>query len=307
MVVPPPTDAGADGAARGGHVRECAYSWQANGFVTGDLSLRAAHLFDTFEVLDMAYSKAPYPLAWFISSSGKLLGLTYIPEQQIGAWHQHDTDGVFESVAVVAEGAEDVLYVVVRRTIGGVQKRYIERMASRMFADPADAFFVDSGLTYSGAPATVFGGLAHLEGKTVSILADGAVHPQRVVTGGAVTIDQAASVVHVGLPITADLQTLPVAAAIDNGYGQGRMKAINKAWLRVYRSSGIFVGPDADNLVEAKQRTTEPYGTPPALKSAEIQVMTAPSWADSGQVFVRQADPLPLTIVSLTAEVAVGA
>lgn len=294
------------GAARGGHVRECAYSWQANGFVTGDLSLRAAHLFDTFEVLDMAYSKAPYPLAWFISSSGKLLGLTYIPEQQIGAWHQHDTDGVFESVAVVAEGAEDVLYVVVRRTIGGVQKRYIERMASRMFADPADAFFVDSGLTYSGAPATVFGGLAHLEGKTVSILADGAVHPQRVVTGGSITLDNEASVVHVGLPITADLQTLPIAAPIDNGYGQGRFKNVNKAWLRVFRSSGIFLGPDADKLTEAKQRTTEPYGAPPALKSEEIQVMLTPSWADSGQVFVRQSDPLPLTVVSLTAEVAMG-
>lgn len=294
------------GAARGGHVRECAYSWQANGFVTGDLSLRAAHLFDTFDVTDMAYSKAPYPVGWFVSTSGKLLGLTYIPEQQVGAWHQHDTDGVFESCAVVAEGAEDVLYAVVRRTINGASVRYVERMASRQFADQADAFFVDCGLTYTGAATSTISGLGHLEGETVSILADGAVHPQRVVTGGAITLDHEASTVHVGLPITADLQTLPVAAAIDNGYGQGRTKNVNKAWLRVFRSSGIFVGPDETLLVEAKQRTTEPYGTPPALKSEEIMVLTTPSWQDGGQVFVRQADPLPLTVVSLTAEVAVG-
>jgi hypothetical protein len=78
-------------------------------------------------------------------------------------------------------------------------------------------------------------------------------------------------------------------------------------WLRVYRSSGIFVGPDASNLTEAKQRTTEPYGSPPALKSEEIQVLLSPSWADSGQIFVRQSDPLPLTIVSMTAEIALGA
>lgn len=294
------------GASRGGHVRECAYNWQANGFISGDLSIRAPHLFDTYDIIDMAYSKAPMPLVWFISSSGNLLGMTYVPEQQVGAWHRHDTDGVFESCTVVAEGSEDVLYCVIRRAINGVSKRYVERMATRQFVDPADAFFVDCGLTYAGTPATTISGLSHLEGKTVSILADGAVHPQRVVTSGKITLDQTASKVQIGLPITADLQTLPLAAQIDNSFGQGRYKNVNKAWLRVYRSSGIFIGPDANNLTEAKQRTTEPYGSAPALKSEEIQIVLTPTWADSGQVLIRQADPLPLTVVSMTLEVALG-
>jgi hypothetical protein len=294
------------GAARGGHVRELAYNWQAGGFITGDLSLRAPHLFDSFEILDMTYVKAPQPIVWFVSTSGKLIGLTYVPEQQIGAWHQHDTDGVFESCAAVAEGGEDRLYVVVRRTINGVSKRYIERMASRQFVEQQDAFFVDCGATYDGVPADVISGLGHLEGKTVSILADGAVHPKRVVTGGSVTLDVEASTIHIGLPIQADLQTLPLAMQIDGSFGQGRYKNVNKAWLRVYRSSGVFVGPNADELVEAKQRTSEPYGSPPSLKSEEIQILLTPTWADSGQVYIRQADPLPLTIVSLTLEVALG-
>lgn len=296
------------GAARGGHVRELAYNWQANGFITGDLSLRASHLFDTFDIVDMAYAKAPQPIVWFVSTSGRLLGLTYVPEQQIGAWHWHDTDGVFESCAVVAEGGEDALYCVIRRTINGASVRYVERMASRQFSDPADAFFVDCGATYSGAPADVISGLDHLEGKTVNILADGAVHPQRVVTGGSVTLDIEASKVQIGLPIEADLQTLPLAVQLQDGsFGQGRFKNVNKVWLRVYRSSGIFVGPSASELTEAKQRTTENYGTPPALKSEEIPLVLTPSWADSGQIFVRQSDPLPLTVVSMTAEVALGA
>jgi hypothetical protein len=295
------------GAARGGHVRELAYNWQANGFITGDLSLRAPHLFDTFDIVDMAYAKAPQPIVWFVSTSGKLLGLTYVPEQQIGAWHWHDTDGEFESCTVVAEGGEDVLYCVIRRTINGQVKRYVERMASRQFSAPEDAFFVDCGATYSGAPADVISGLSHLEGKTVNILADGAVHPQRVVTGGAITLDIEASTVHIGLPITADLQTLPLAVPLQDGsFGQGRVKNVNKVWLRVYRSSGIFVGPSADQLTEAKQRTTEDYGTPPELKSEEIPIVLTPSWADSGHIFVRQSDPLPLTVVSMTAEVVIG-
>jgi hypothetical protein len=381
------------GAARGGHVRECGYSWQANGFITGDLSIRAAHLFDGYEITDMAYSKAPIPLIWMISNAGTLLGLTYVPEQAIGAWHHHDTDGTFESCTVVAEGDEDVLYVIVRRNINGTMKRYVERQQTRNFGDQREAFFVDCGLIYDGTntsattmtisggttwgpadaltitsstakfaypgtsdvnDAIVFhdadnneyrcliksvssttvasvrvdkvlpaslrntatttwafarntvSGLSYIEGKTVNILADGAVHPQRTVTSGTISLDRAVVYAVVGLPIEADLQTLPIAAQIDGGFGQGRYKNVNKAWLRVYKSSGIFVGPNEDNLVEAKQRTTEPYGTPPALKSEEILVMTTPTWADSGQVFIRQQDPLPLTIIGLTLEVAIG-
>ena len=210
------------GAVRGGHVRELGYNWQAGGFVTGDLSLRAVHLFDNHEINDMAYTKAPQPIVWFVSSNGRLLGLTYVPEQEVGAWHWHDTDGAFESCAVVAEGKEDVLYCVIRRDINGESVRYVERMASRSYTELDDAFFVDAGLTYEGVAAKTISGLDHLEGKTVNILADGAVHPQSVVTNGEIVLDHPAQKVHVGLPINADIKTLPFSLQIDYALGQGR-------------------------------------------------------------------------------------
>ena len=381
------------GAARGGHVRELGYNWQANGFITGDLSLRAPHLFDNFTIVDMGLSKSPIPIVWAVSSNGKLLGLTYVPEQQIGAWHQHDTDGLFESVACVSEGNDDVTYCVVKRTINGASKRYVERMGTRLFATQRDNFFVDAGATYNGTntnnsrnvtisggtnytkgeivtvttnynlfnappsvadvndaivlvdgstlyrltilgtssqtvatakldkdlPASlrntgltsyevarnVISGISWLEGKTVNILADGAVHPQKVVSSGSITLDRAASVVHLGLPYESDLNTLPMALQVE-AFGQGRVKNLNHVWLRVLESSGIFAGPSADKLVEAKQRTTEPYGSPPDLKTQDIKIMLTPQWQDNGQLFVRQTDPLPLTIVGLTLEVAMG-
>lgn len=295
------------GSSRGGHIRELGYNWQANGFITSDLSLRAPHLFDNKEITDMTYVKAPQPIVWFVSSNGKLLGLTYVPEEQIGAWHWHDTDGTFESCAAVTEGHEDVLYCVIKRTINKKEVRYVERMASRQFDDQKDAFFVDCGLTYQGAPAMRVVGLGHLEGKKVSILADGAVCSRQVVTNGSVELDEAAATIHIGLPIEADLKTLPMAIPLQDGsYGQGMFKNVNKAWLRVYRSSGIFIGPSEETLTEAKQRTTESCGTAPVLKSEEIPLTLTPSWADSGQIIIRQYDPLPLTVVSLTAEVALG-
>lgn len=293
-------------AARGGHMREMAYSREANGYMSGDLSLRSTHLFDDVDLVDMAYAKAPIPIVWAINGAGKLLGITYVPEQQVGAWHQHDTDGLFESCAVVAEDREDVLYVVVQRTIGGVAKRYIERQASRKFGDLVNAFFVDSGATYSGAPATTISGLDWLEGKTVSILADGAAHPQRVVTAGAITLDNPASIVQVGLPITADVQTLPLVASIDTGYAQGRVKNVNRVWLRVTNSSGIFAGPSTDRLVQYKQRTTEPYGTAPALITDEIEIDVKPDWSNDAAIIIRQSDPLPITIVSMTMEAVIA-
>ena len=381
------------GAARGGHVRELGYNWQANGFITGDLSLRAPHLFDNFTILDMSLAKAPIPVVWMVSSNGKLLGLTYVPEQQIGAWHQHDTDGLFESVACVSEGDDDVTYCVIKRTINGASKRYVERMGTRLFATQRDSFFVDAGSTYNGtntdtnrtvtisggtnftkgetvtvtvnynlfnAPPSVadkndaivivdgttlyrltilgtssqtvatakldkdlpvslrntgittyevardkISGLDYLEGKTLNILADGAVHPQRVVSSGEISLERAASVVHLGLPYESDLNTLPLALQVE-ALGQGRVKNLNHVWLRVLESSGIFAGPSADKLVEAKQRTTEPYGTPPNLKTQDIKIMLTPQWQDNGQLFVRQTDPLPLTVVGLTLEAAIG-
>jgi hypothetical protein len=294
-------------AARGGHMRELAYSWQSNGFISGDLSLRAPHLFDNKTIVDMAYAKAPHPVVWAVSSNGSLLGFTYVPEQQVGAWHRHDTDGTFESCTVVAEGNEDVLYVVVNRTVNGSTVRYVERMGARQFATQADAFYVDCGATYSGTPITTLSGLSYLEGKTVSILTDGAVHRQLVVTSGSVTLDYSASKVQIGLPITADVKTLPWNAQLDAAMGQGRTKNVNRVWMRVNNSGSVFAGPNENSLTEAKLRTTENYGSPPALVSQEIQLVISPTWNDSGQVFIRQKNPLPITLVSMTLEVAVGA
>jgi len=295
-------------SARGGHVREMSYSWQANGYIAADISLLAPHLFDYKQIVDMAYCRGPVPILWCVSSTGQLLGMTYVAEQQIAAWHQHDTGNgdVFEAVCVITENDEDMLYCVVRRTIGGVQKRYVERLHTRNFTTLVDAFFVDCGATYVGAPATTVSGLTWLEGRTVSILADGAVFPQQVVTGGAITISQPASKITVGLPIQADIQTMPVAAQVDPAMAQGRTKNVNKVWLRLNTSSGLQAGPSFASLVPYKQRTNEPYGVAPRMVNDEVEMVLLGNIGTSGQICVRQDDPLPLDIASITLEVSLG-
>ncbi len=295
-------------AARGNHIRELGYQWQANGVVTADVSLRAPHLFDGQVVKDMAFSRSPYPICWCVSSDGSLLGMTYIPEESIGGWHRHITDGEFESCCVVTENNDDRLYVIVKRTINGKTVKYIERMQDMLITDDDLAFFVDSGLSadFGEAAYTTVSGLDHLEGKTVSILADGAVHPQQVVKDGKITLDHAASKVVVGLPYRALLKTLPVYMQIDPGMGTGRPKNVLNCWVRVYEASGIFAGYDENHLYEYKQRKNEPLGRPADFVDDEINIRPSTQWNRNGQIVIVQDDPLPLTIVSVTLQLSVG-
>jgi hypothetical protein len=102
-------------------------------------------------------------------------------------------------------------------------------------------------------------------------LADGAVVTGLTVSGGGITLPAPASVAHIGLPITSQLETLPLALEMQ-GFGQGRVKNVNTAHMRVYRSSGIFAGPSVAKLVEYKQRTDEVYGAPPGAPYREDHV-----------------------------------
>lgn len=293
--------------AQGSRVREIAYNWQSSAYSSIDISIMSPHLFDTYSIVDLAYVRAPVPTLWCVRSDGTLLGLTYVPEQEVYGWHQHTTDGVFESVAVVAEGLEDVLYAIVRRTINCRSVRYVERLKTRLFAAQDDAFFVDCALTYDGTPTTTITGLHHLNGKTVQILADGAVHPPRVVASGSITLESAASVVQVGLPYTSDLQTLPLAFEGVQGGGQFMRKNLNGVAVRVTRSNLVKAGPSFSKLTEFPARDhTDPYGSPPALKTAELRFAVGPNWNSDGTLCVRQDQPLPLTVLNLTLDVALG-
>jgi hypothetical protein len=290
----------------GRRVRDLAFNWQAQVYAADDRSIMAPHLFNGYTLSDAAYSRSPDQVAWFVRSDGVLLGMSYVPEHQVFGWHQHVTDGKFESVCVVAENNEDILYALVNRTIGGVTKRMIERMSTRVFATQGDSFYVDSGGTYSGSPTTVITGLSWLEGKTLVALADGAVVKNLVVSSGAITLPTAASKVQIGLPFVTDIQTLPMALESAMAGGQGTMKSVDYAYLRVNRTGILAVGPSSDRLNTIPPRTNENYDTPPRLRSEVLDLLVAPDITPDAQLWIQSADPTPLTLSAITMKVAVG-
>jgi hypothetical protein len=297
-----------------GRLRKMDYKWQSSAYFTDDLSILAPHLFDGFTLLDTAYQKAPVRIIWTVRSDGVLLGITYHPEHEVTAWHQHvtgprDPDAPelnhdFETSACVKEGTEFPLYVGVKRIIAGVEQRTIERMRTRAFQTRNDAFFVDCGLTYDGSAATVIGGFWHLIGETVTILADGATHPDRVVDAcGRITLQNEASKVHVGLRYTSDLQLLAAAWEGLEALAQSYMKNVSGVYLRVHQTVGMTAGPSLDRLRAFPPRSNEAWGEPPAVKSTMIEIPIEPDWNLLGQIFVRQSDPLPCTVLGLVQDI----
>jgi hypothetical protein len=148
-------------------------------------------------------------------------------------------------------------------------------------------------------------GLDHLEGATVSVLADGNVQEQKVVTGGSILLDYPAAVVHVGLPYRSMIESLDVNIAGAETVRE-RPKAIPRVALLVKDSRGFKSGPNIDNLYDFKLREFEGYEAPIGLYSGVMDVYVDTSWDVNGRFVVVQDDPLPATILSLIPEVGVS-
>jgi hypothetical protein len=343
-----------------------------------DLSVQASHLLEGHSVVAWAWQQVPHSCAWIVRDDGVLLGMTYMREQEVVGWHRHDLGGAVESVAVVSEGAEDALYLAVRRAINGQTVRYIERLTSR-----ADGVFLDSSLSYLGTarsctsgvrvfseklsgktfrwvietgepffvaldtgkvasvtangvateytissvgnetrayagtyvddnevalpielvgvtsvslpavPRSTFTGLGHLEGKYVAVVADGAYGGLIQVVSGSITLGSPASIVHAGLPIVADLETLDLAPASMEAL-LTRKKAIHEAKLLLGPSGGLKVGRDASHLM--------PVSVPEGLSGTTVPT----SWGESGRLLIRQEKPFPAEVRAIIPEVAIG-
>ena len=210
---------------------------------------------------------------------------------------------VCESVAVIpTDDTEYQVYIIVKRTINGSTRRFVEILNVLDFdeTDNTSFNFLDSELSYSGSAATTISGLDHLEGQTVSILADGATHPDKTVSSGSVTLDRSAKNVKIGLAYTSLLQTMRLNAGSQNGTSQGKTKRIYDITVRMFETIGVEVGPDLSNLERIPFRSSADLmdeGIPPFTGDKEVEFRG--NYETDGFIYVRQTQPLPFTILSL--------
>ena len=215
-------------------------------------------------------------------------------------------DAKVESVATISgELNEDELWVIVQRFVNGSVVRHIECFSDFDFDEtaPEDFKFLDSHLSYSGVAVSSLSGLSHLEGETVSILADGATHSTKVVSSGAVSLDRASRKVVIGLPYNSVLQTMRIEAGAGQteGTAQGKIKRISKVILRLFETVGAKVGPTLDSLETVPFRTTSSAMDLPVstFLAGDKEVEFTDDYNTDGFIVVKQDQPLPLTVLAL--------
>jgi hypothetical protein len=370
-------------------VRELVFDFNVDSYVAPDLTLLADHLTRDSGITQVAYQREPTSTLWGVREDGTLLGMTYLRDQNVVAWHRHVTgaidadelpvDGFVESVCVIPhpDGDREQVWLAVQRTVNGATRRYIE------YFDDAEFFYrtlhTDCAVTYDGtgtttltlsatsgtgvtatagaaffeaadvgrqlwlfdasAKATVTGftsstvvtvtvvnafpgvgphvagawgvartdldGLAHLEGKAVAIVVDGAVLPEETVASGAVTADTPGIVVEVGLPYTARLVTVRPELQVA-GTTQGVPGHWSEVIVRVWETLGLSITVGSTRETVTFRKTSDRMDQPPPLFTGDVRVAGLQGIDRDKRVTIEQTQPLPATVLLLSGVLSVG-
>lgn len=330
----------ADRAQR--QVHELGFSLEEDSFLATDLTILADHVFRS-SVEQMVYQRSPYSIVWCRRADGRLAALSYNKQHQVLGWSQTIIGGVFGSgdaivlSAAAIPGSDDSgqqytsderneVWMIVKRTINSATVRYIEFMEyffdgplredydtekewqDAMRTAQADAFYVDCGLTYDGAATTSVTGLDHLEGQTVKALADGRPLPDKVVSSGAISFNDQATKVHVGLSYTHRYEGLKLGGTSDVGTGVNKVKIITAVGIILldtaeFDLTTIEYDEDGRRVHDLMpQRFLRDYmdpDDPVPLYTGELTKSTEGSYSRDSRIYIEGDAPLPFTLLGL--------
>lgn len=296
-------------------VRELIYSFEIDSFVAADVTIASEHIFKKHgAAIDFVYQQTPNSLLWFVCEDGQVLSLTYEKDQQVYAWSAHSfVNGEVESIAIIPNEStnQDDLYLLVKRTIDGRTVRYVEVLNSEFYPkdedDKDNMRFLDCYLEYSGVATDTISGLDHLEGEEVSVLADGAVHPNVTVSGGEVTLDREVTNAVIGYAYCSLIETLPQEGGSETGTVHGRTRKLVDVDAQVLNSIGLKYGPDRDNLrLYTFRRPSDPMGESPPLFTGFKRLTSEVGFDVDCRFVIAQDQPYPLHLLSVMSTIKIN-
>ena len=284
-------------------VREFAYSYEKDGYVSPDMTILADHI-TASGVKETALQQLPDNILWCVLNDGNVAALTYERDQEIIGWHRHNTDGQFISVCTLPKENENQVFFAVKRN-GRVT---VEVMAPRSFDKIEDAFFVDSGIQFYGSQIREIAGLDHLEGMVVVILGDGAVQNPKTVTEGKIRIDAPANTVIVGLPYTSTVSPMPIEIETQNGSSILRKKAVGTLKARIYNSVGGWMrcGQGRWQRIISRDVLYDNMDSAIVPKNEVVSLNMLSGSDDSIAIEVMQDEPAPFNLSCLVALYDIG-
>ena len=298
----------------GRQVRELTFSPQDDRYIAPDMTALATHI-TASGVADMAYAPEPHDLIWVVLEDGGLRTLTYDRDQGVMGWARHTLGGAgdssgnppfVESVAVIPspDGTRSDAWLCVRWWLNGALKRCIvyANFDRDVDGEIADSQFLDCAVTYDSTATATITGLGHLNGVECRVIADGYVHPVKTPSGGSITLDRTASVVHVGLFAPAKAETMRIEAGSANGTAQAKTKRFSKVRFRVYASTGGKYGPRArtsDQFRLIDRVPSDLLTAAQALQSDDYEVSWPTGHEKPGRLYFEQDVALPFNMLAI--------
>lgn len=290
--------------AIGSEIRTLGFSYEIEGLTSNDVSVFSPQFFEDHRIIDWAFAQEPLSVIWAVRDDGKLLAFTWQQEHQVWGWTEMVIDGDVRSVCVVPEIDEDRLYLLIRRTIDGATRYYVERMATSKWTALENACYLDCAVTQIFTEETsTIDRLSHLEGKEVWALADGFVVKGLTVENGAVTLPDPALVVTVGLPMVATIETLPLNVERPDGSAVGATQITGRAHLRIVETLGVTAGRVEGDLSDVTTREDEGLGSQADLYTGIVRVQMGQAVRFETTLLVQQANPLPMKLTGAYIEV----
>lgn len=272
-------------------------------------------------IIDSALTQEPDPIVWYIRNDGTLIGCLFDREQSIVAWHHHIIGGSFgdgnsyvESIASIQsdELDRDDLYMIVKRTINGETKRYIEVLTRGIDDEeiyPSSAFFVDCGITKKSEEAfKIVDGLEHLNGQYVDILSGGNAFVQQKVVDGQITLEYPSRIVHVGLHYEPFIEISEICPPDDNGTSEGKEKIISACTFRLYKTLGVSAragGATYEDTVPFR-RFGEAMDKEVPLFTGDKKINLPGGYSNKSTIVIKQDLPLPLTVLGIFPTVSIN-
>jgi len=308
---------------RGNAIRTLNYTFERDGYRGSDITIYAPHFFQSYELLSFAWCEHPSSTLFALRDDGQMPTLTWQAEQDVWGWTLCYTGGTIESICSVSEEGRDALYAVIQREIDGEDRRYVERLTEPLWIDEnwltetpdglKDAVVMDSAYTYRGTARTTLFGLDWLEGEDVAVLADGLVITGRSVVDGALTppLENAASVITVGLGYESYARTLPVVGNTQGGSTKGRSQEVSNVIIEVMNTLGTVAGSGDDPVLSTLYDTPLPDDvlttTPMVPYSGLLDTngLEATNW-NGPKVTVAQLQPLPMVVLGIYAKIEFG-
>lgn len=287
------------------------YSVEANDYISKEITRYNPTILAP-KVTIMAVQRQPDTRIWYVLEDGTAAVLVYEPDEDVLSWCLFSTDGVIEDITTLPNVESDDVFMVVRRTINGVTKRYRERVAYDSEARGGELNYIaDSYKVFDLVASNSVTGLGHLEGKQVVVWADGSPlldedgDPQLfTVASAAITLpSEVTGKVIVGLYYEGLWQSTKLAYAAQTGTAMSQKKAILAVAPILYstHNKAVLFGQDFVNMDPLPQMIEgEDIGINAMLDDYDYDEFALPGhWSNDSRLCLKMRAPMPAVILGV--------